>query len=238
MIAPMIGLVEPVVSNVDVVLRIAMAVLLGGLVGVERELTHQPAGLRTHITVALGAALFGLLSVHGFDAYVQPRGDSNYQVDVTRVASQVVVGVGFLGAGAIMKDGAAVHGLTTAASLWVTAAIGLAVGMGSFVASTVTTAALLISLVGLRRPRRWLRRRVGQGKATVLISLEPGDDGAATVRALFDLAHVAVRTLSLREGHEGLVIEAQVTGPPGAEMTDVLAGIHQRPEVRSLEITS
>ena len=79
--------------------RIGLALLLGGLVGLDRELSHQPAGLRTHITVALGAALFGVISVHGFDAYVQPRADSNYQVDVTRVASQVVVGIGFLGAG-------------------------------------------------------------------------------------------------------------------------------------------
>ncbi|HEX7275962.1 MAG TPA: MgtC/SapB family protein, partial [Acidimicrobiales bacterium] len=148
------GLVEPAVSNGDVVLRIALAVLLGGLVGLEREVSHQPAGLRTHITVALGAALFGVLSVHGFDAYVQARGDSNYQVDVTRVASQVVVGVGFLGAGAILKEGATVRGLTTAASLWATAAIGLAVGMGNFLAGSVTTAALLLSLVGLRAPRR------------------------------------------------------------------------------------
>ncbi|MEA2686244.1 MAG: putative Mg2+ transporter-C (MgtC) family protein, partial [Actinomycetota bacterium] len=151
------ALVEPIVSNRDVVLRIAAAVVLGGMVGFERELSHQPAGLRTHITVALGAALFGILSVHGFDAYVQPRGDTNYQVDVTRVASQVVVGVGFLGAGAILKEGATVRGLTTAASLWATAAIGLAVGLGSFVAGAATTGALLLSLVGLRTPRRWVR---------------------------------------------------------------------------------
>src|SRR5207248_9415075 len=93
---------------------------------------------RTHITVGLGAALFGLISVHGFDAYVAGRNTNNYQIDVTRVASQVVVGVGFLGAGAILKEGASIRGLTTAASLWATAATGLAGGLGSFVAGTAT----------------------------------------------------------------------------------------------------
>jgi putative Mg2+ transporter-C (MgtC) family protein len=139
-----------------------MAVVLGGLVGVEREVSEQPAGLRTHISVALGAALFGLISVHGFDSYVQSRADSNYQIDVTRVASQVVVGIGFLGAGAILKEGSRIFGLTTAASLWVTAAIGLALGIGNYLAATATTVTLVVSLVLLRGPRRWLRRRLGR----------------------------------------------------------------------------
>jgi putative Mg2+ transporter-C (MgtC) family protein len=231
-----IGLVEPAVSNWDVLLRIGAALALGGLVGLEREFTHQRAGLRTHITVALGAALFGLLSVHGFDAYVQPRGDSNYQIDVTRVASQVVVGVGFLGAGAILKEGATVRGLTTAASLWATAAIGLAVGLGNFVAGTATTGALLVSLVGLRAPRGWVRRRAGRGTSVVTIELAAGAEGAATVRALLDLPNLDVRTLALRDADEGLVIEVALTAPPGTELAEALAGIVDRPEVRSLEI--
>ena len=230
------GLAKPLVSNADVVLRIALAVLLGGLVGLEREFSHQRAGLRTHITVAVGAALFGVLSVHGFDAYVQPRGDSNYQIDVTRVASQVVVGVGFLGAGAILKEGATVRGLTTAASLWATAAIGLAVGLGSFVAGAVATGALLLSLVGLRAPRRWVRRRVGRGRATVLVELVAGAPGAATLRALLDIEGLSVRGLSLREAEQGLVIEADVAGPPGSNLNDLVAGIVDRPEVRRVEI--
>src|SRR5919202_4028712 len=94
------------VDQIDVLLRLLAAVGLGGVIGFERELSDQPAGLRTHIAVALGAALFGVLSVHGFDAYIQDRAASNYQVDVTRVASQVVVAIGFLGGGAILKQGA------------------------------------------------------------------------------------------------------------------------------------
>lgn len=234
---PVNALVEPIVTEADVVLRMALAVLLGGMIGLERELAYQPAGLRTHITVALGAALFGVLSVHGFDAYVQPRADSNYQVDVTRVASQVVVGVGFLGAGAILKEGATVRGLTTAASLWATAAIGLAVGMGSFLAGAVTTAALLLSLAGLRAPRRWARRRLGrEGRATVLIDLARGADGADTVRALLDIDGVTMKGLSLRETDEGLVIQAEVTVPGDKNVADMVAGIADRPEVRRVDI--
>src|SRR5438128_8695693 len=89
-----ISLAKPAVGWGAVVVRLLAALLLGGAIGLEREVSGQPAGLRTHITVALGAALFGLISVHGFDAYVAPRNDNNYQIDVTRVASQVVVGIG------------------------------------------------------------------------------------------------------------------------------------------------
>lgn len=100
-----VDLAKPAVTWDDIVIRFLLAVALTGAIGVEREISAQPAGLRTHITLGLGAALFGLLSVHGFDAYVAGRNTNNYQIDVSRVASQVVVGVGFLGAGAILKEG-------------------------------------------------------------------------------------------------------------------------------------
>src|SRR5438067_11807121 len=134
-----VNLAKPAVSWGDIALRLLVAAALTGAIGVEREIAGQPAGLRTHITVGLGAALFGLISVHGFDAYVAGRNTNNYQIDVSRVASQVVVGIGFLGAGAILKEGASIRGLTTAASLWAVAAIGLAAGLGSYFAATITT---------------------------------------------------------------------------------------------------
>src|SRR3954469_9779836 len=112
-------------------LRLLLAMVLGGIVGLEREIEGHPAGLRTHISVALGAALFGIVSAYGFEAFQAVRADTNYQVDVTRVASQVVGGVGSLGGGAILKEGVSVGGLPPAASLWVTAAVGLAVSLGS-----------------------------------------------------------------------------------------------------------
>ena len=124
----------------EVAVRLLAALVLGALVGAEREATDQPAGLRTHIAVCLGAALFGVVSTLGFTEFAARRASTNFQVDVTRVASQVVVGIGFLGAGMIFRQGTAVRNLTTAASLWVVAAIGLAAGVGDIGTAGVTTA--------------------------------------------------------------------------------------------------
>ena len=115
--------------------RVLLASALGTLVGYEREHEGKPAGMRTHGMVALGAALFTLVSVHGFSS-----GDPG------RIAAQIVTGVGFLGAGAILHQRGSVRGLTTAASLWVTAAIGTAVGLGMFVISTLTAALVFLIL--------------------------------------------------------------------------------------------
>src|SRR5439155_25077866 len=119
-------------SEAELAGRILLAALLGGLIGVERELSGHPAGLRTHITLAIGAALFGVVSGYAFAGFDASRNVTNYQVDPTRVASQIVVGVGFLGGGAILKGDGKVRGLTTAASLWVTAAVGLACALGAY----------------------------------------------------------------------------------------------------------
>ena len=118
------------------VLRLVVAAALGALVGYERERSGKPAGVRTHGMVCLGAALFTLISIFGFN------GDG----DPARVAAQVVTGVGFLGAGAILHGGGTVHGLTTAASLWVTAAIGVAVGVGMLPMSAVTAVLVVLLL--------------------------------------------------------------------------------------------
>jgi len=232
----LLGLVEPAVSDLEVALRVGAALGLGGLIGLEREMAHQPAGLRTHIAVALGASLFGLISTHGFDAYVQARADSNYQVDVTRVASQVVVGIGFLGGGTIIKHGASVRGLTTAASLWVTSAVGLATGVGSFMPALITTAALLLSLVGLRAPREFVRRRMSRRKGTVTIEIERGADPTEIIRALYKFEGVEVKDLSVSRRDDNVVIDADLTGPPGVDLAALLADIANRDDVIEVEI--
>src|SRR5437867_5952323 len=145
-------------SQADLVLRLLLASALAGLLGGERELTEQPAGFRTHILVGLGAALFSILSAYGFEAIVAGAPPQALRADPTRIASQIVVGIGFLGGGAILKYGASVRGLTTAASLWVTAAVGTAVGLGELALGSVTTAITLLALVGLRPLRRVIRR--------------------------------------------------------------------------------
>ena len=134
----------PTISDLDLVLRVVAATVLGGLIGFEREFSDQPAGFRTHILVCLGAALFTLAGAFGVDVFFT-RGTADIQFDPTRVAAQVVTGIGFLGAGAILRLGLNVQGLTTAAALWVTAAIGVAVGLGYWVGAVATTAATTTS---------------------------------------------------------------------------------------------
>lgn len=135
-------------ENLDLFLRLLLAAVLGGLVGFERERNNRPAGLRTHILVCVGSTLVMIVSVVGFSGELGPRGDQ------ARIAAQVVSGIGFLGAGTIMRQGSAIRGLTTAASLWVVAAIGLAVGVGLLgpaVFATTLVLASLFSLSGLEK---------------------------------------------------------------------------------------
>lgn len=146
------------IDDVTLAARFGMAALLGGALGVEREWRGRRAGLRTHILVSLGACLFTVTSVVA-DDYVD-LGRQGVQIDITRIASQIVVGVGFLGGGAILRHGANVKGLTTAANLWVTAAIGLATGFGFFRGAVTVTVISLLCLAGLRPlEQRFLRDR-------------------------------------------------------------------------------
>ena len=212
-----------------------MAIALGGAIGLEREVSDQPAGLRTHISVALGAALFGVISAYGFNPFVGLRNDSNYSIDVSRVASQVVVGIGFLGAGAIVKEGLNIRGLTTAASLWVTAAVGLATGIGEYLAAGLTTAALLISLTGLRAPRHWLRRRVGRLHVSTLIQLREDADTGAVMAALERLPGTELRSLAIRRLEDGVRLEVSLRVARGADIGELLAPIATREDVEALD---
>src|SRR5680860_792042 len=131
------------------VLRIVVALVLGGSIGLERELRERAAGFRTHILVAMGASAFTLASIYGFQLTAeQAAGGQTY--DPSRVAAQIVSGIGFLGAGAIIRHGMSVRGLTTAASLWAVAAIGMLSGAGMYGLATATTLLVLVSLAGLR----------------------------------------------------------------------------------------
>lgn len=130
------------ISDGEVVLRLLLSVLLSGLVGLEREVKGRAAGFRTHILVCLGSTLIMLTSVH---LYLEHGGASS-GIDASRIAAQVVSGIGFLGAGTIIQIRDAVRGLTTAASLWVAAGIGLAVGSGFYVGAAASTVIVLVVL--------------------------------------------------------------------------------------------
>ena len=125
---------------VEMIIKLLLAMALGILVGTEREISHKPAGLRTHALVSLGACLFTMVSIYYFDA------------DPARIAAGIVTGIGFVGAGSIIASKGHVQGITTAASLWCVAAIGLALGVGAYVLAKVSVVLVFIIL--------WLKRAV------------------------------------------------------------------------------
>jgi putative Mg2+ transporter-C (MgtC) family protein len=223
-------------ENWVLVLRVLLAVALGGALGIEREIDAQPAGFRTHIVLCLGAALFGLISVHAFAPFESVRADSNVQIDVTRVASQVVVGVGFLGGGAILKYGASIRGLTTAASMWVTAAVGLAVGLGYYWAAVAITVATLVSLVGFRRLREWVRRRFGRHTETVTFRLATDADAGDLVSSVHDLAGVRVRNLQIDRSGDQIEVTVGLKSEMGVRLERMLAELATRTDVEEMSI--
>lgn len=146
--------------DMEMVTRLLLASLLGGIIGLEREVHGRPAGFRTHLLVSLGSALFVTASIEFYRVFGNFSGMVPVGVDPGRIAAQVVTGIGFLGAGAIIRENASVRGLTTAACLWMASAIGIACGIGLFSIAVFVTAISLISLLLLKRVERVLTRDI------------------------------------------------------------------------------
>ncbi len=140
-------------------MRVAMAILFGFMLGFEREVTGKIAGLRTHILVCTGSAVFTLLSIYGFK-YITAEGTVGVN-DPARIAAQIITGIGFIGAGTVMRQGTNVSGITTAATLWISAAIGMACGCGMFFLAGIATISTLVILILIRRfERKFLLNRI------------------------------------------------------------------------------
>jgi putative Mg2+ transporter-C (MgtC) family protein len=150
-----------VVAEAQIAPRLFLAFGLGAVLGAEREAQQRPAGLRTHILVALGSAAFTLVSVYGFEGLGTVR-------DPARIAAQVVTGIGFLGAGTIWRTESTVRGLTTAASIWIVAAIGMLAGAGMYVIAVVCTGLAWLALYGIRRIERRTTKRPLIGEPSIV----------------------------------------------------------------------
>ena len=180
-------------TQYDVILRLLVAGILGGLIGFEREMHHQPAGLRTHIILVLGAALAMCMSINLSMQFHTTASNG----DPERLAAQVISGIGFLGAGAIFRFGAGVKGLTTASSLWTAAIVGLAVGAGYFLIGGVTTAIVLFALKGLDL----VEKRLIRGRMTRTIVVRGADrpgfvDEVKSALTKFD---IGLKSISLQK---------------------------------------
>ncbi len=222
----------------EAVLRLVVAVVLGAAVGAEREARDQPAGLRTHIAVCLGAAIFGVVSTLGFDEFQAERARTNINVDVTRVASQVVVGIGFLGAGVIFRQRDVVKNLTTAASMWVTSAIGLTAGVGDLGTAAAATVLLLIVLVALMPMRTLLRERVG--RPTQLVAMRLREDAAldAVLAAVDELEGVEADNVRLGRTGGCTTITVRLRAAPGADIDLLLRPLALRADLLELGTTA
>jgi len=188
----------------EVVVRLFLAVVLGGAIGYQREVAEKPAGLRTHALVSLGSAIFMIVSTD-----IQPIFGIE-RTDITRIAAGVVTGIGFLGAGAIIRQGSVVRGLTTAASIWVVAAVGLAAGGGLYATSIIATVFALITLTTLI----YIEQRAVPGHRTIqMMAVDNPQQLGKIISALGEVS-VTVRTIEIEpveaEGMNIIQLELQI----------------------------
>src|SRR6266571_6364473 len=188
------------IFKLELLLQLGLATLLGGAIGLERELGGKPAGLRTNILICIGSALYTQLSlsmVHG-------------ATDATRVAGQIVTGVGFIGAGTILHARGAVVGLTSAATIWVVAAIGVALGSGYYAEALATTLVVLVVLQGLGRVEIVVERQSTRSK--ISIHARPGPTVLEDLETLVRRTGLEILTVASRQENVDLVIDLEMRG--------------------------
>ena len=215
------------ISTSSIALRLLLAAVLGGLVGLEREAHNRPAGFRTHTLVCIGATLIMIVSAYGFTLV-----DGTTVGDPGRIAAQVVSGIGFLGAGTIMRQGSTVSGLTTAASLWVVAGIGLAVGIGFYVPASMATALVLFSLVFFDRIGARLAER-RDCRLVLTAKDEPGLLGC--VGTILGEHRVNIRSVQMESIEGGLLLSLLVRTPNHLSVPEITQSLSLAHGVQSVE---
>lgn len=215
----------------DALSRLAMAGAFGAVVGLERELRGQLTGMRTNALVAAGSALFTIVGAYGFtDIAPGPN------VDPMRVAAQIVSGIGFIGAGAILRDGGSVRGVTTAAALWTSAALGMAAGAGQYLAGAAGVIVILATLIGLRTVRDHGVRRLGGRLQHVAITYERGHGTLGPIVAALEGAGGTVQRLKIDDHDHSRLVSLVVKARPGEALRSSVRDIAKLPEVSGVEI--
>jgi putative Mg2+ transporter-C (MgtC) family protein len=181
----------------QIILRLVMAAVLGSVVGIERERLNWVAGLRTHMLVCVGSALFMIVSFCGFADVLR---NEHVALDPSRIAAQVVSGIGFLGAGTIVLRSKVVRGLTTAASLWTVAAVGLAVGGGLYVAAITATGLIVLILAGLKPIERRLFLARRQGPPLLLLVIDRRETSLLAIELALEAANLHLQQMLIQHG--------------------------------------
>jgi putative Mg2+ transporter-C (MgtC) family protein len=219
-------------NGLQLVARLGLAALCGLAVGLERQLNHHEAGMRTHVLVAVGAALFTISGAYGFEDLA--RADT---VDPARIAAQVATGVGFIGAGLIIQQGPSVRGLTSAATLWLTGALGVAVGAGATLAAIIATTLVLLTLVGLRVVKPSVAA-VSLQIVTLEIEYEQGKGTLAPILEALDLHHLRLEHLKIQDDAETAArrVFITVSGRKLSSLDELTRQIRGLNEVRQVEL--
>jgi putative Mg2+ transporter-C (MgtC) family protein len=215
-------------------LRLGLAALLAGAIGIERELREQEAGLRTHMLVCVGATMFMLVGVYGWSDY-RLGNQIGVVVDPSRVASYVVSGIGFLGAGAIIRHGINVRGLTTAASLWVVAAIGVAVGGGMYLFAVATTALVILALWPLAQVKNLLAGKTEETRR-LGVTLAP-EASVVTALAAIEESGFAMESVEVGEEEDARRVDVVIKTAAGASVGELLDGLTALEGVRTAVIS-
>ncbi|HSJ07120.1 MAG TPA: MgtC/SapB family protein [Longimicrobiales bacterium] len=228
---PAIGELAIFVEEAEAVLRLILAALLGGAIGLEREASGKPAGFRTNLLICLGAALITVISIHMARDVVLPGG---FRADPGRIAAQIVSGVGFLGAGTILRSRGSVTGLTTAATLWVVAAIGIAAGAASYILAIAGTVLVLLALRFLGR----FENRILPGRTmerVLHVVCDPDGDVLRRVDGTFAASGFRVTAMEVEKSRDGLAASFDTRGP-GDELTALVEAILGLPGVRRVTL--
>jgi len=208
-------------------LKLIMAAFLGGIIGLERESLNKSAGFRTHTLVCLGSCLIMITSIEMYTHIGQ-----GIASDPARLAAQVVSGIGFLGAGTIMRSGHGIKGLTTAASLWVVAGIGLAVGAGSYASSIITTVIVMLVLIYMPRIEQFYRtKRKKDNTLELIVRDRPGQIGAVTTALGQMSVHIRNVVMRADEVENRLIVTFTIDIPYCYTINDVIENIRKVPGV-------
>ena len=190
--------------TLEFIFRIFVGAMLGGAIGFERKYRAKVAGFRTHFLVGLGASLFMIVSQHGYESILSQLG-SSASIDPSRIASQVVTGIGFIGAGTIMLQKHVIRGLTTAAGLWVTAAIGLTCGSGMYILAATATVLVLLCLEAMN----FILYRGGE-KNIQLSFTAPDRQGVKQVLSRLNADGIAIGSYEMKEHHDGCEVSMEL----------------------------
>jgi len=221
------------ISDIEITTRLVLAAVLGSLIGFERERLLWAAGIRTHMLVSVGACLLMIVSAYGFQQALEMQ---HVILDPSRIAAQVVSGIGFLGAGAILLKGEVVRGLTTAASIWAVAAIGLAAGGGLYFAAAVSTIIILVILAGIK-PLEEIYRARAQSCVIEFVAekdaVSPDD-----IKKLLNIRGSRIRQIVVGDAHDGVQkTKIRLVRVSESDISRGIANLERRSGVTEVSVT-